>query len=102
MTTLDITDHDDWLGDMRERLRRACEEQTANLQDLSANTPDPGEASAHAALLAASRQSLADASEALTRMDQGRYGTCEACGAAIPAERLDIVPHARTCVSCRR
>jgi len=39
---------------------------------------------------------------ALARMDAGRYGTCEVCGGAIPAERLEIVPWATTCVACSR
>ncbi len=39
---------------------------------------------------------------ALARMDAGKYGICEVCGEAIPAERLEIVPWATTCVSCGR
>lgn len=39
---------------------------------------------------------------ALARMDVGKYGSCELCGGAIPAERLEIVPWATTCVACGR
>jgi RNA polymerase-binding transcription factor DksA len=102
MTTFDTIDHDDWLTDIRQRLQRNRDDYTEQLVDLSATTPDPGEAANHAALLATTRQSLAEATEALRRIDAGRYGSCEACGGAIPAERLTIVPHARTCVACRR
>jgi RNA polymerase-binding protein DksA len=37
---------------------------------------------------------------ALARLDAGTYGACETCGAAIPHERLEAIPYARTCVSC--
>jgi len=32
---------------------------------------------------------------------QGKYGTCERCGAAIDPERLKIFPETRLCVSCK-
>jgi len=35
---------------------------------------------------------------ALARVDAGTYGRCEACGATIPAERLEARPTARTCI----
>ncbi|MCU0484113.1 MAG: TraR/DksA C4-type zinc finger protein [Chloroflexi bacterium] len=39
---------------------------------------------------------------ALARLDAGTYGTCEICGNEIPAERLEVVPWATTCVACSR
>ena len=38
--------------------------------------------------------------EAVQRIDQGDYGTCEVCGEAIPDDRLMAMPTARTCVGC--
>lgn len=35
---------------------------------------------------------------ALRKVEDGTYGICEACGKAIPPERLDAVPGARLCV----
>lgn len=102
MTTLDTTDHDDWLAGVHDRLTRTCQDQTSQLAELTATVPDAAEAAAHNALLSATRQSLADTVAALRRVEQGRYGTCEHCAATIPAARLDLLPHARTCVSCRR
>ncbi|GAB4057201.1 TraR/DksA family transcriptional regulator [Catellatospora paridis] len=102
MTTLDTTDHDDWLAGIHERLKHTCDEQTAHLSDLTAAAPDASEAAAHGALLAGTRQSLADTVAALRRIEQGRYGACEVCAAAIPLARLDLLPHARTCVACPR
>ncbi|MEV4415513.1 TraR/DksA C4-type zinc finger protein [Catellatospora sp. NPDC049609] len=102
MTTLDTTDHDDWVVGLHHRLTRTCDEQTAQLAELTGTAPDPTEAAAHSALLAATRQSLADTVAALRRIEQGRYGACEICAAPIPVARLDLLPHARTCVSCLR
>jgi RNA polymerase-binding transcription factor DksA len=38
--------------------------------------------------------------EALAALAAGTYGLCESCGAPIPVERLEAVPHARFCVAC--
>ena len=39
---------------------------------------------------------------ALTRIEQGEYGFCTRCGAAISAERLDVLPHTPFCRACAR
>ena len=41
---------------------------------------------------------LSDVARALERLDQGTYGRCDACGAAIADERLAAMPAARFCV----
>jgi RNA polymerase-binding transcription factor DksA len=41
---------------------------------------------------------LADVEHALQRLDDGTYGTCEACGKVIPDERLEALPATRFCV----
>jgi DnaK suppressor protein len=38
---------------------------------------------------------------ALLKIDAGTYGLCESCGNAIPKARLEALPHARLCVSCK-
>ena len=43
---------------------------------------------------------LAEVQAALERIDDGRYGLCERCGAAISYVRLEAIPYARRCVSC--
>jgi RNA polymerase-binding transcription factor DksA len=37
---------------------------------------------------------------AMTRLESGTYGTCEGCGGAISAGRLEVRPVARTCIQC--
>lgn len=41
---------------------------------------------------------LDDLDRALRKIDDGTYGTCEACGQEIPAERLEAMPGTRFCV----
>jgi DnaK suppressor protein len=38
---------------------------------------------------------------ALTRVEAGTYGLCEACGKPIPEARLEVLPEATLCVSCK-
>ena len=48
------------------------------------------------------RQHLADVDLALDRLEAGRYGRCEECGAAIDPARLHALPWARRCMDCQR
>jgi DnaK suppressor protein len=38
---------------------------------------------------------------AMLKIGAGTYGLCESCGTAIPKARLEALPHARLCVSCK-
>jgi RNA polymerase-binding transcription factor DksA len=40
---------------------------------------------------------LVDVEYALRRLDEGTYGTCEACGQPIDKDRLEAMPAARLC-----
>ncbi|MEV4701841.1 TraR/DksA C4-type zinc finger protein [Actinoplanes sp. NPDC049316] len=89
--------------DLRATLSEEFAVQTARLKELTeitADTGDPAEAHNRAALLAATRRTLEQISGALQRIAEGRYGRCETCGTQIPAERLEVLPHARHCVPC--
>jgi len=55
-----------------------------------------------AALREAAEHALADVTAALERIEAGTYGSCLACAAPIPAERLEIVPMAAYCMACQR
>jgi RNA polymerase-binding transcription factor DksA len=46
------------------------------------------------------REAIAEIEHALARIEEGGYGRCEACGIALPFERLEAVPSARFCVRC--
>ena len=38
---------------------------------------------------------------ALTKLEDGTYGICEACGVRIDRARLEVLPHARYCLDCQ-
>lgn len=48
------------------------------------------------------RARRADVLVALRKIDEGTYGKCESCGRDIPIERLEAVPAATLCVSCKQ
>ena len=43
---------------------------------------------------------LVQVRHALDRIRRRQFGICESCGAAIPTERLDVLPYATKCVTC--
>ena len=43
---------------------------------------------------------IAEATDALQRIEAGTYGECQGCGAGIPLERLQAVPATRFCRDC--
>lgn len=43
---------------------------------------------------------LAQAEEALERIEEGTYGICANCDSAIPVARLEALPHTKLCVTC--
>ncbi|HEX3827482.1 MAG TPA: TraR/DksA family transcriptional regulator [Sporichthyaceae bacterium] len=53
-------------------------------------------------LIDATVEQLRDLDDARGRLDAGRYGGCEACGAPIDPDRLAARPMARTCIACAR
>ncbi len=43
---------------------------------------------------------LVDIEYAMRRLDDGTYGTCEACGKPIDEARLEAMPATRYCIQC--
>jgi DnaK suppressor protein len=43
---------------------------------------------------------LAKIEEAVVRIDEGTYGSCDECGTAIPVTRLEALPYTKLCVDC--
>ncbi|MBI4259178.1 MAG: TraR/DksA C4-type zinc finger protein [Actinobacteria bacterium] len=103
-------------------LRAALESERAILRreiEDAGGDPDSGQVgvdlergfadSAHAtaeranliAVLDGLRGNLREVEHALARMEAGRYGTCERRGEPIPLERLEALPAARLCISCK-
>ncbi len=47
------------------------------------------------------REKLREIEEALERIEDGSFGTCEMCGCKIPKGRLKVMPFSTTCVACK-
>lgn len=45
---------------------------------------------------------LQKVNEALERIEEGTYGICEMCGLPIPEERLEALPYANLCITCKQ
>ena len=52
------------------------------------------------AIRSAANADLIKVEQAIERLEQGRYGTCERCNQPIDMERLRALPYALTCASC--
>lgn len=72
-------------------------EYDPNFADSSQVTAERGEAEALATTL---KEQLEEIETALQRIEEGKYGTCDACGQAINPARLEAMPAAHQCVEC--
>jgi RNA polymerase-binding transcription factor DksA len=61
---------------------------------------DSGTLEVEAGLAANEETLLAEVKAALARIDAGRFGHCEQCGATIGRDRLNAIPYARDCIRC--
>jgi RNA polymerase-binding protein DksA len=66
-----------------------------NFADRSHSTEERSRA---IALVRTLRTTLREVDRALTRLDEGSYGTCERCGNPIAVERLEALPWATRCI----
>ena len=51
-------------------------------------------------LMASEEDTLELVEQALDRIRQKTYGTCEECGGVIAKKRLEALPYAGTCIRC--
>ena len=89
--------------DQVERLRRLLVDDYADRQARAVELRNPVDVEPDLAdvLLARNDEAMDEIDAALIRIGAGGYGTCVTCGAAIPFERLEIVPSADRCVVCQ-
>ncbi len=79
----------------------ANEVPTEALAEMEERAGEIMEFSDNAALEASLESRLAKIRTALTRIDDGTYGICTVCGAAIEEARLEASPSATTCIAHR-
>jgi RNA polymerase-binding transcription factor DksA len=105
----DSTPRDDALFDrlrdeqvrLVEQLEELDDEQSAqgdydeNFADSAQVAAEQGESRSHALQL---REQLDDVETALTRLDDGTYGSCSVCEQSIGEARLEAMPTTRWCI----
>jgi len=87
--------------------RRLLLERRESLQRSAAESPrgDPAASwvdweSVPEPISELARRELSDIDDALRRIEEGRYGRCEACGGPMGLQRIRAIPEARFCLSC--
>lgn len=94
-----------WLQAMVTRLSDGVAKLTAEvrrpagIETTATASTEEDEENARSVLLSEEKL-LAEAQDALARLDAGTFGRCERCGEAIPRVRLDAAPYARHCIRC--
>lgn len=91
------------IGEVKGGLGETSEAE--ELAELSDNDQHPADTATETferekdiSILESLERELRDLEAALKRVDEGSYGTCEACGADLAPERLEAQPAARFCV----
>ena len=91
---------DDRLAAHHGGLSRVEHAREVLLQDGDDAPQREGEREVDMALSDLETQQIGAISQALLRLQEGRYGSCAVCGAAIPFARLQVEPWATRCVAC--
>lgn len=103
-----MSDHDV----IKDRLNARLAELASRTQTIEAELSQPLEADSEEQAIARENEETLEALEdaalheiqdiraALTRIDNGHYGTCSGCGEDIAPKRLDAMPTAALCISC--
>jgi RNA polymerase-binding protein DksA len=81
------------------------EDQSESVDELSSYDQHPADVATETfdrekdlSILDSVEGELADVEHALQRIDDGTYGTCEACGKPIGDDRLEAMPATRYCL----
>ena len=81
---------------LRRQLDEALEVHTGFLAGLDVDVEDD----IQLALGRLAERTVDEIRAALERIDQGTYGSCEACSLPIAPDRLQAIPYARFCTPC--
>ena len=73
----------------------------SNIGDLVDQAGDERDRELSLLLTGRDKEKLMAINEALEKLDEGTYGTCEECGEKIGDGRIKVMPLAKLCVSCQ-
>ncbi len=113
MDTAELTRFRSSLDEHREALRRQLLDMGADPDadslegmDFDFGFADSAQSTAERnkvlAVVERLRENLHEVDLALSKIEKGTYGICERCGNPISIERLEAIPYARLCVSCKQ
>lgn len=94
----------------RDALRKALAGDLSLLKELRGQTTgdtidaalDSAQDELSSQLAEVESRELTSIENALERMREGEYGSCEGCGEGIPMARLQALPYATMCIKCQR
>ena len=108
MEDTQLTHFRDKLEDISKSILTGADKTISEMTDHSDNYPDPTDRAAAESdrsfelrLRDRERKLLGKIREALDRIDNGTYGTCEECGDEIAAARLEARPVTTYCIDCK-
>ena len=90
-----------WYRRELEQQRRLRLDQLIDLAYDALAAADDAQSEVTATMMRATRAALADVDAALFRLAIGRFGDCQRCGRAIPADRLQAIPMTSLCLRCQ-
>jgi DnaK suppressor protein len=91
--------------DLRDRVKVLRQDQDQEALTTPGDVMDVAKAlldvETHASLISRIEDQLLQLDTALSRLEEGKYGLCMACGNEIPVERLEALPSTVYCVDCQ-
>lgn len=88
-----------------EALKKSRKEASGDLSNVPIHIADVGtdnfEQDFTLGLIENEDQELREIDSALERITDKTYGVCDKCSKYIPTKRLDAIPYARLCISCK-
>lgn len=76
-------------------------EQVGDLPDIIDRASEGYGDELAAGLMAIEASRIGEIEAAIRRIDDGAYGLCLECGRAIPRKRLEVLPFAQHCLTCK-
>ena len=106
--TTDFTQPRSHLESKHKHLIEELKQQKASIRQAGGNPLDEVEAATERFELEKKltsekrmRDDLVEVGHALAKLEKGTYGLCESCGQFIDPARLEALPQARLCLSCK-
>lgn len=85
----------------QDTLYESAQESSGDLSAFAESGTDNFERETALHIASDESQRLVAINEALKRIKDGVYGTCEGCEKDVPEKRLEVFPSARYCIECK-